>query len=252
MQDFGVPQKTKDDQTSVPTLITTALAVAGFAFIYLTQREQLSAIEQILFGILLLFILAVFIYWVWSPGFGRLFARIRGNRVAGRNFKEFVLFVEEFKETYTRVSPNIATLLTDLRTRSGGGDFAKIPNANPMHVDWICDSFLTGLKLMRHDQATLSWATATFASILRMFNDGLIAPAVNEARTISDKVGVPRDIKEAYNTSRLKYIHFLDRYEGYIVRVNKEFGPPPKNLSRIAASIYAPLRHPYIERPKEL
>ena len=249
--DYVLPQgQQAKTEASIPTLITTAIAVASFAFIYLSQRQQLSTIEQILFGLLLLFVIALFLNWLWAPLLGRLKRRVRGDRIARKNMKEFRGFVEEFKDTYTSRVPNLTSPLTDLRSRAGLGDFSRIPNANPMYLDWICDQLLNGLSLMRVNQATLSWETVTFANILRMFNDSLLTPTVTEIRTISDKVGIPRDIKEAYNTFRLKYIHFLDRYEAFIVRVNKEF-PETKSVAQFGA-IFAPLRHPYIERPKEL
>ena len=240
------------DSGSTPTLITTAIAVASFAFIYLSQRQQLSAIEQILFGLILLFVLAALINWLWSPSFAKLFRRIRWDRTARRNMKEFRLYVEEFEETYTRQSPNLTTPLTDLRNRASSADFSKITNANPMHLYNLCYELLRGLDLMRSNQAALIWGTRTFGTLLRAYNDSLVAPAVTEIRSISDKVGIPRDIKETYNTYRLKYIGFLDKYEGFIVRVNKEFGPPPKKIGALGTMLFAPLMHPYIERTKEL
>ena len=244
-----VPQ-TKDPST--PTLITTAIAVASFAFIYLSQRQQLSIIEQILFGLLLLLLLAALINWLWSPSIAKVLCSVRANRIARRNMREFRLYVEEFSETYTRLVPNITSPLTDLRSRASTAEFSKIPNANPMYLYNLCEQFIRGLDLMRGNQATLSWGTQTFGGILRTFNDSLIAPAVTEIRTISDKVGIPRDIKENYNTYRLKYIGFLDKYEGFIVRVNKEFGSTSKKTAALGTILFAPLMHPYIERPKEL
>ncbi len=178
------------------------------------------------------------------------------DRVARRNIEELKSHVEGLNAVYN--SRQMTSLVYSLASLGGRAEFSKIPNLNSSstYMELLCGEILNGLHLIKPSKATLVWGVNVVNWVLRMFNDGMIIPAVREIRAVSDQnpQALARGSKDSYNTNRLSYIRFLDNYDEFITRANKEFGPPERvKLSPNFGTMFeGVLRHAYIEKPTEL
>src|SRR5437867_557912 len=95
------PRESKVDSPSIPGVITTAITVAGFAFLYLTQRQSLSPFEQLVFGLIIAVSILLFLNWIWYRPIAhywteRSFDR-REDRISREGLVNFESFVDRLK-----------------------------------------------------------------------------------------------------------------------------------------------------------
>ncbi len=231
------------------------IAVVGF----LAIRNQLDIFGQVLgvsvIGFFVILWLGIFILPVGrSISFPNLtVVTNKEDLTARKHMGELRFFVERFhKMCKPDHGDTIMYPLASLRSR--GGDFANLPYPNPIHVELLLIQIPKALDLMKQNKATLAWGVETFNWVLRIFNDQLVIPTVTAIRTIAANVSLPQDVKEDYNTNRLAYLSFLNDYDNFVDRANKELGSPEEVKLPESGGSYTvyPLRHIHMERPKEL
>lgn len=250
----------EDSRPTIEKALTTGILILSATIAFATQLDRLAFLIQVTVGIVIGAFTIAWIGWVFRP-FAR-YVRLPNPRLvtkeggfARQNIKELKSIIERFQKVYDiRRMDTIVYPLMSLRGR--GGDFANIPNPNTTYVESFCYLILKGLDSMKQDKETLAWGVEFFNWVLRMFNDQLIVPTVTAIRTVAAQVSMPQDVKEDYNTNRLAYLAFLNDYENFIDRGNKELGGPRQVTIEMPGGpgFYEeyPLRQLHLERPKEL
>src|SRR5256885_17246941 len=95
------PAKPKDEKPSAPAIITTAITVACFAFLYLSQAQSLPVIERVLFGGIVAVSILLFLYWIWYQPIARYWTERksaeREDRISRDNLGTFQSYVDRLK-----------------------------------------------------------------------------------------------------------------------------------------------------------
>ncbi len=243
--------KKDEERPSIPGIITTAITVAGFAFLFLTQRQSLSLGEQAFFGGIVVLSFLGILTWVWYRPIRRWNEGWRRNRIARRNYPQLVRFCERFRAfTEYNMSNNPQYVIGNIRNNLG---FQSVLIVEPHHANILAYELNNGLRTLKPGLNTFIWVSDLLTSMIRFYSDALVAKPIVQIRTIVDAgtgTIVPA-YRAEYNVARERFVGFVAEYEEFISKTNKELGQVKRKVGDTWRDEEL-LRSYYVERPKEL
>ena len=252
------PKPSKDEKPTAPGIITAAITIAGFAFLYLSQAQSLPVIERVLFGGIVAASILLFLYWIWYQPIARWWTKrssnVREDRISRESLGIFQSYVDRLK---VMCSPQrMDSLVYNLNSLKGQSEFQKLPSLYSWtyYVDSLSGQLAKLFNRVEVNRLTFVWAVDNFTTILRLFCDG-VNSFVNEARQagVEKPIPIPKQIREDFNTNRQTFIRFLEDYTLFVEGLNKKFrtyeesypgGAGPYTVTGFQAV--------YVEKPKEL
>jgi len=257
--ELSEPTKSKDEKPTTPGIITTAITIAGFAFLYLSQAQSLPTTERVLFGGIVALAILLFLYWVWYQPIARYWTQRSSNqredRISRENLASFQSYVNGLKRNcQVQRSDSLVYPLQNMRSQSNA-----LPDLNPWvyYVDNLCSQLFGLFDRIQVNRQTFVWAVDSFTMLLRLYGDN-VNHFVNQARSLSEQTpnSIQKHFKEEYNTIRLTYVRLLDDYDDLVEELNKQFRTTIRTYPGLGGTV-APTTETafhgvYVEKPKEL
>jgi len=223
-----------EEKPSIPGVITTAITVAGFAFLYLSQAQQLPVVERALFGSIILVSILLFLVWIWSRPIHGWYEGLRRNWIARKNFHELTTLFQSFKQFVDPGTSQPHFFLYQLKSR--GTDFNSITLPSyAYYPQQVAGNIWYGLKGRKSNFLTLKWLSDSLSTLITYYNDAFLSSPVKEVISIIKKKSeeglppddvpqVPEDVWKGFNNARLRWVRFLQDFEGFCSRVSREVG----------------------------
>lgn len=251
------PTKPKEEGRSVPGIIATAILLFGFILQFFSVRQNLPFEIQVVSAIFAAASAFLLVVWVWYRPLARYWTEKksagREDKISRESMDGLNSYIDKLRALgTTERNDNIVYPIRVLK--GSGGDWNRLPEL--YFVTYYIDALSFQLKSLMGrigvTRFTFTYAVDTVTFLVRMFNENLYR-IVTEARLIAEKIPVPLQVKEDYNTFRHAYIRFLDDYTGFVVDLNRRFRSDdltlPEGFGTVTENAFRPM---YAERPKEL
>ena len=149
-----------EERPSIPSVITTAITVAGFAFLFLIQAQQLPLLERALFGGIILVSILLFLVCIWSRSLLVWYENRKRNQIARRNFGELVTLLDRFRQFVDAGTSQPHFFLYQLKSR--GNDFSSMSLPSyAYYPQQFVGNLEYGLKNRKPNFVSLRWLSAS-------------------------------------------------------------------------------------------
>jgi hypothetical protein len=238
----GVPSNPERAIKLITFLSINMTFLASIIFMIYQMKTYFTIWLQYIIAFVLILDFLIIIYaFFYDKIYNFLNLTISGwkrNRLAKKHFLELKYLVETFSDSIER-NDGIPKVLDELRSQKEEFRYLIVPQKNEI-INLLFD-LQEYMKRFDKTAGDFKNFNNQFHDIIKIYNEFWMNRPLNDVRSILEvqKQGsIPENIKKKYNESKVKYEKFLDKYEEFGNRVNKEFG------GRIVNT--------YLDQPKEL